>query len=282
MKRKEKQKPPKKEGFFKQLQNEFKRHKTTFIIYMVLRSLVILIGIRLFILGKYESVFLCLCTLVMFLIPAFVQKTFKVELPSLLEGIVLFFIFAAEIMGEIGDYYVKYAFWDTMLHTTTGFLAAAMGLSLINILNNSERVQLHLSPLFVALVSFCFSMTIGVLWEFFEFSADMLLRTDMQKDTVITGISSVLLNPEPVNVAVKINNITETMVNGEVLNVNGYLDIGLIDTMKDMFVNFIGAVVFSVFGYFYAKHPGKGTGSRIVEGLRMRRRTNQDDAEKIE
>lgn len=280
MKKQKENKQPRREGFVKQLQNEFKRHKATFIIYMVLRTLVILGGVRLFFLEKYESVFLCGCTLLLFLVPAFVQKTFRVELPSLLEVIVLFFIFAEEILGEIGDYYVKFAFWDTMLHITTGFLAAAVGLSLINILNNSERVKLKLSPLFVALVSFCFSMTIGVLWEFFEFSADVLLHTDMQKDTVIYSISSVLLNPEPVNSPVIIDSITETVVNGERLNVDGYLDIGLYDTMKDMFVNFIGAVVFSIFGYFYAKHPGKGTGSRIVEGLQMRRRSNHDEHEK--
>lgn len=111
----------------------------------------------------------------------------------------------------------------------------------------------------MAIVAFCFSMTIGVLWEFFEFSADLFLHTDMQKDTILNGISSVALNPEPVNVPIRIDNITSTVVNGETLPIRGYLDIGLFDTMKDLFVNFIGAVVFSVFGFFYAKHRGKKT-----------------------
>ncbi|MBQ8551341.1 MAG: hypothetical protein IJ428_00850 [Clostridia bacterium] len=262
----------KKKNFFVQLENEFKRSKSTFILFIVLRTLVIIIGVRSVFLGNYENTFMCALTLALFLLPAFVSKTFKVELPTLLENIVLIFIFAAEVLGELGDYYIKYPLWDTMLHTTTGFLAAAMGLSLIDILNRSERIKFNLSPLFVALVSFCFSMTIGVLWEFFEFGADMFLQTDMQKDTIVTAISSVALNPEATNTAIKISGITETAINGQPLGIEGYLDIGLYDTMKDMFVNFIGAVVFSVFGYFYTKYTGKNRSAGIVDGLRIRRR----------
>lgn len=169
-------------SFYRNLLEEFHKDKSTFIIYITLRTLVILIAVLQFLNGNYENAMLCVFTLLLFLIPAFVQATFRVELPSALEIIVLFFIFAAEILGEINDYYVKYAFWDTMLHTANGFLAAAVGLSLIDILNKSERVQLSLSPLFVALTSFCFSMTIGVLWEFFEFGMDYFFLTDMQKD----------------------------------------------------------------------------------------------------
>ncbi|MBE6611419.1 MAG: hypothetical protein E7632_02900 [Ruminococcaceae bacterium] len=272
-----KEKKAKKPSFWRQLSNEFRRSKSTFILFIVLRTLVILVGIRQLFIGNYENVFLCVLTLALFLVPAFIEKTFRVVVPSLLEKVVLIFIFAAEIMGEIGDYYVNYPLWDTMLHTTTGFLAAAVGLSLIDILNRSERFKFYLSPLFVALVSFCFSMTIGVLWEFLEFGADMLLQTDMQKDTVVTSISSVLLNPAMTNTAVKITGITETAVNGEVLGISGYLDIGLFDTMKDMFVNFIGAVVFSVFGFFYAKYTGTNKSAPIVDGLRLRRREEEDE-----
>lgn len=267
-----KEKKTKKPGFWRQLTNEFRRNKSTFILFIVLRTIVIAVGVRALFLGNYENAFTCVLALALFMVPPFVSKTFKVELPSLLEKVVLIFIFAAEIMGEIGDYYIKYPIWDTALHTVTGFLAAAMGLSLIDILNRSERVKFNLSPLFVAIVSFCFSMTIGVLWEFFEFGADMLLKTDMQKDTVVNMISSVALNPDATNTAVKISGITETAVNGQVLGVTGYLDIGLFDTMKDMFVNFIGAVVFSLFGYFYAKYRGRSKSARIVDGLKLRKK----------
>ena len=145
-----------------------------------------------------------------------------------------------------------------MLHTMNGFLAAAIGFSLVNLLNEDSRLSFNLSPFFVAIVAFCFSMTIGVLWEFFEFFMDMNFATDMQKDTVIHSINSVMLNPDFVNSPYHIRGITSTVVNGQDLGINGYLDIGLIDTMKDLFVNFIGAVVFSIIGYFYIKYKGKG------------------------
>ena len=263
-----KKKPEKKPGLYRQLIDEIKENKSTFVIFVILRILVIIVGVRQFFVGNYENVFLCAATLVLFMVPAFIEKLFKVHLPSILEIVVLVFIFAAEILGEISDYYVKFAFWDTMLHVTTGFLAAAVGLSLIDILNRSTRIGLSLSPLFVALVSFCFSMTIGVLWEFFEFGADVLFLTDMQKDTVVTNISSVLLNPEPINKSIIIKDITETVVNGQSLGINGYLDIGLYDTMKDLFVNFVGAVTFSLFGFFYTKYSGR-RGKKLVEGLKI-------------
>lgn len=275
MSKEKKKKPDKKPGLYRQLIDEIKKSKLTFIIFVILRTLVILVGVRQFFIGNYEYVFLCAATLVLFMVPVFIERLFKVRLPSTLEIIVLVFIFAAEILGEINDYYVKFALWDTMLHVTTGFLAAAVGLSLIDLLNRSQRIGLSLSPLFVALVSFCFSMTIGVLWEFFEFSADCLLLTDMQKDTVVTNISSVLLNPEPVNKSIIIRDITDTVVNGQSLGINGYLDIGLYDTMKDLFVNFIGAVTFSLFGFFYTKYSGR-KGKKLVEGLKITK-----DLEKI-
>lgn len=263
---------PKKAGFFRQLENEFRNSKSTFILFVILRTLVILAGIRALFIGSYESAFLCVLTLALMLIPAFVSKTFHVKLPTPLENIVLIFIFAAEILGEINDYYIKFPIWDTALHTITGFLAAAVGLSLIDLLNRSEKIRFDLSPFFVALMSFCFSMTIGVMWEFLEFGADAILQTDMQKDTIISSISSVALNPDATNTAVKITGITDTAVNSTSLGIKGYLDIGLIDTMKDMFVNFIGAVVFSVFGYFYTKYSGKNRSAGVVDGLRIKRK----------
>ena len=117
----------------------------------------------------------------------------------------------------------------------------------------------NLSPLFVAMVAFCFSMTIGVLWEFVEYFADNVLLLDMQKDTVIHTIRSVALDPTATNTVVSIEGITDVVVNGQSLGLGGYLDIGLHDTMEDLLVNFIGAVVFCTFGFFYLKGRGKGT-----------------------
>ena len=110
----------------------------------------------------------------------------------------------------------------------------------------------------MALAAFCFSMTVGVLWEFFEFGMDRVFHLDMQKDTVVQSITSVMLDPTNSNTPITIDGIHSVAVNGTDLGFDGYLDIGLYDTMEDLFVNFIGAVTFSVIGYFYIKHRGKG------------------------
>lgn len=202
----------------------------------------------------------------------------KIELPTTLEIIILVFIFAAEILGEIREFYIVFPFWDTVLHTLNGFLAAAIGFSLVDLLNRSERMVFKLSPLFTAIVAFCFSMTIGVIWEFFEFGMDHILGFDMQKDTIIHTIRSVMLDPAGGNNVAEIGNITSVVVQGKDLGLGGYLDIGLIDTMKDLMVNFIGAVVFSVIGYFYVKNRGRG---RVVGRFVPRKKKAERDFLKI-
>lgn len=240
------------------LKMEIREHKSSFIVYVTLRALVILVMILQIFNRNYEGVFYCILTLILLMIPSFIQMELKIELPTILEIFILIFIFAAEILGEIGSYYTKVANWDTMLHTINGFLAAAIGFSLVDILNRNEKVKVQLSPLFMAVVAFCFSMTIGVMWEFWECGMDLFLGMDMQKDTIVHSISTVMLEPTGGNRVVHIDNIKNTAVNGMELGLGGYLDIGLIDTMKDLFVNFIGAVVFSIIGFFYVKQRGKG------------------------
>lgn len=260
------------------LSMELREHRSSFIVYFTLRALVILMLVLQLLNRNYENVFLCVLTLFLLVIPSFVQVTFKVEFPTTLEIILLVFIFAAEILGEISEFYLMFPSWDTVLHTVNGFLAAAIGLSLVDLLNRSEKVVFQLSPLFTAIVAFCFSMTIGVIWEFFEFGMDMFFGLDMQKDTVIHVIRSVTLDPMEKNVPYTIADITETVVNGKELGVGGYLDIGLIDTMQDLIVNFIGAFVFSVFGYFYVKNRGKGS---MVGRFIPRRKAKDRDFLKI-
>lgn len=242
----------------KALDMELREHRSSFIVYFVLRFLVIVTMILQFLNGNYENFFLCILTLILLIMPSLIQVTLKIELPTVLESLILIFIFSAEILGEIREYYIMIPMWDTILHTINGFLAAAIGLSMVDLLNRSDRMTFQLSPLFTAIVAFCFSMTIGVVWEFFEFGMDMIFGMDMQKDTVIQAIRSVTLNPDGRNIVTVIDPIRSVVVNGKDLGIGGYLDIGLIDTMKDLIVNFIGAVVFSVFGYVYVKNRGKG------------------------
>ena len=268
--------------FYRSLIEEFRKDRLSFVLYIALRTIVTVIGVFQFARGNYENAFLCAFTLVLFLLPPFVQKTFNVELPTALEIIVLIFIFAAQILGELAEYYVKVPLWDTMLHTSTGFLAAAIGLSLIRgspmaLLARSHRWLTWRGPLFVALVSFCFSMSVGVLWEFFEFAMDVLFKTDMQKDSILHGISSVALHPDGKNIPVLLENITKVTVNGKALGLGGYLDIGLYDTMKDLVVNFLGAIVFSVIGYFYTKYPSGGRGAKVISRLKITKRAEKKE-----
>ena len=256
------------------LHMELREHKSSFIVYFTLRFLVIVMMILQLMNRNYENVFLCVLTLMLLVIPSLVQITFKVELPTVLEIVILVFIFAAEILGEISEFYLLFPFWDTVLHTINGFLAAAIGFSLVDLLNRSENAVFSLSPLFMAIVAFCFSMTIGVLWEFFEFGMDQIAGFDMQKDTVIHTIRSVTLDPEGRNVPYVIDCITSTAVNGTELGLGGYLDIGLIDTMQDLIVNFIGAFIFSVIGFFFVKNRGNG---KVASGFIPRRKDEDRD-----
>ncbi|MCF2679802.1 hypothetical protein JQM69_03655 [Faecalicatena contorta] len=258
----------------KAMHMELREHRSSFIVYVVLRALVILMMILQIFNRNYENVFLCILTLLLLLMPSFIQLNLKIELPTPLEITILLFIFAAEILGEIQAYYIRFPFWDTVLHTINGFLMAAIGFALVDILNRSEKFSFQLSPVFLAIVAFCFSMTIGVLWEFFECGMDQFFGLDMQKDTIVNSISSVMLDPTNSNVPVTIENIDDVVVNGKSLGLGGYLDIGLLDTMKDLFVNFIGAVVFSVIGFFYVKNRGKG---KFANGLIPRLKTKDAD-----
>ncbi len=246
-----------KRNFRQAMARELREHRSSFIVFYTLRILVLVALVRQIMLHNYEGAFFCVLTIVLLYIPSWLQVKLHIELPPPLEITILCFIFAAEILGEVNAFYVNVPNWDTMLHTLNGFLAAAVGFSMVLLLNDDERLTFDLSPFFLALVAFCFSMTIGVLWEFFEFGMDYFFHTDMQKDTVINSIYTVALDPTRTNKVVAVKGIQDVVINGESLGLGGYLDIGIIDTMKDLFVNFIGAVVFSVTGFFYARSKGE-------------------------
>ncbi len=241
---------------------EAKKRPLVFAVYCIVRLIVIVSLVAALLRRDFESAFTCVLVLVLFLIPLFLERSLAIKLPTTLEIIILLFIFAAEILGELQCYFIQYPNWDTMLHTTSGFLCAAVGFSLIDILNRDSKIKFSLSPVYVAVVAFCFSMTIGVLWEFFEFGADRVLGLDMQKDTVVHTITSVSLDETMQNKPVTISDIHSVQVDGQDLGLDGYLDIGLYDTMEDLFVNFIGAVTFSIIGFFYLKQRGKGRFAR--------------------
>lgn len=240
-----------------------KKYKETgeieLLVYIVLRFLVIVCMVLEIAKQEWNNAFLCLLTLILFTFPTMIEDRLKIRFPTVLESFMYVFIFLAEILGEINNFYGIIPYWDTFLHTINGFLAAGVGFSLIDLLNENSK-NINLSPFFVAIVSICFSMTIGVLWEFFEYGVDKYLRLDMQKDKVITSIQSTLLDPDNKNKAIVINNIksTEIITDDEVIVIEGgYLDVGLNDTMDDLLVNFIGAIGFSTIGFLYIKNRDK-------------------------
>lgn len=246
----------------------FQDKKVVLPVYIVLRFLVLATLVWQLAERNYENAFICVLTLILFVLPSIIERRLHIDLPDTLEIIILLFIFAADILGEIQEYYVLVPHWDTVLHTINGFLFAAIGFSIVNIFNEDKSISMTLSPFYMAVAAFCFSMTIGVLWEFFEWGADLLLGFDMQKDTVIHGISSVMLHPQGRNDPYALHEIRDVIVvlsdgSHVALELGGYLDIGLQDTMKDLLVNLIGAAAFSVIGYFYVKTKGQGKIARM-------------------
>lgn len=239
------------------LRRKRKEEPAAFWTYIVLRFIVILILIRCILRADIESAFVCLLVLVIYTLPQLVEDKLNIDIPTALEVIIFVFVFAAEILGELRAYFIKYSNWDTILHTSSGFLWAAVGFSLVDLLNRSDNVKVQLSPGYLAITAFCFSMTIGVLWEFIELSADKLFLLDMQKDTIVNQISSVSLDPTNSNISITVKDIQDVILvtgSGDIpLGLGGFLDIGLYDTMEDLFVNFVGAVVFSVVAFFECK-----------------------------
>lgn len=246
------------------MKEEIKEQPVLFALYVVLRLIVVAVLVLCVLDKRYDYALLCGLVIVLLLIPAFLERRLAIDIPNVLEGIILLFIFAAEILGEIGSFYVHIAFWDTMLHTLWGFLAAGIGFALVDILNRSESSRLNLSPLYMAVMAFCFSMTMGALWELFEYSMDTFFGFDMQKDTFVSALSSVALDPANNNNPIYIGGIESmqlVLADGSVVNVaNGYLDIGIHDTMEDLFVNLIGATTFAIIGFAYVKNRDRKNG----------------------
>ena len=245
------------------LKKAWHEKRSVTMVYILLRTSVVLVMLAQIFNHNFENVFLCVLTLILFMLPSTLERKLDLDLPNTLEIIILLFIYAAEILGEIGAYYVTFPYWDTVLHTLNGFLCAAIGFSILDILNRHNDGRFHLSPLYLAIMSFCFSMTVGVIWEFFECTMDQLFFLDMQKDAVVSAIGSIMLDPTGGNTPIVLKNITDVIVvqadgTQTALGLGGYLDIGLLDTMEDLFVNFIGALTFSIIGYFYVRSRGKG------------------------
>ncbi len=205
---------------------------------------------------RWNRVFTGTLTLFLLLLPPLAEQNFRIHLPTTLEILAYMFVFCAGVLGEIAGFYERFAWWDDILHACNGFMFAAFGFCLVALTERSRKKSRSYPPFLITFVAFCFSMTVGALWELFEYSVDMLLHTDMQKDTQLTGIHTVTL---PNGTGERVTHITEiasTVIvtkGGERVEISGYLDIGLADTMVDLAVNLAGTLLFCVIGYFYLK-----------------------------
>jgi len=167
--------------------------------------------------------FQCILGIVGFFLPNIISKKTKIVIPSKMYIAYILFLYGAVFLGEVRNYYYRVPHWDTILHTFSGAMFGALGFSFVNILNKNEKVHVKLSPLFVAIFSFLFAVTLGVMWEIFEFAVDGALGVNMQKFALENG----------------------TLLSGR---------LAVIDTMQDLIVDSIGAFVMSVIGYISLKY----------------------------
>lgn len=197
---------------------------------------------------QVDKLLLAVATPFMILVPKMIERIFRcrISLPVYLFGL---FYAIGPMLGHCYNLYYTIPWWDKMLHISGGVMFAFLGLFLFEKYIGKDKEKKMMTAIF----ALCFSMAIAVLWEFCEFGADTFFGMDMQDDTVITHINSYLLD-EGIGVAGSIQNIEEVIVNGQGLPVKGYIDIGLIDTMLDMLLETVGAVVVAI---IYMASKGK-------------------------
>lgn len=178
----------------------------------------------------------CVLGVLAMFLPSILHKRAHLIIPSNMLVVYAVFLYCAIFLGEVRRFYYIVPHWDTILHTFSGAMLGALGFSFITFLNKTERIPVNLSPAFIAVFTFCFGITLGVLWEFYEFICDGVLQTNMQKFALESG--------EPLL--------------GRA---------ALLDTMKDLFVDAAGAIVISIIGYISLKFK-KGW----IDGLLLKRK----------
>lgn len=184
-------------------------------------------------LGRWLQLLVVLAVMGLTLLPLALSRRFAVHIPPQFQVLVIAFVFAALFLGEVRGYYTRYWWWDIALHTSSGVLLGILGFLLVYVFNEDERIDLHLSPGFVALFAFVFALAIGTVWEIFEFSMDRLAGTTMQKP--MFGDAS-----------------------------------GLTDTMWDLIVDALGALAVALYGRRYLRRGQRSMLRDLIEGFLSR------------
>jgi len=165
----------------------------------------------------------CILGMVIMFLPSMLERRWRIDIPGFMHIVFVVFLYAAIYLGEVRSFYYKVPHWDTVLHAFSSSMIGALGFSVVKLLNDSEKVNINLSPVFVAVFAFSFALSIGALWEIYEFSFDKLLGLNMQKFAFEDGTPMV-----------------------------GRL--ALSDTMKDLIVDALGALATSIMGFISLKY----------------------------
>lgn len=246
---------------------QYNESKISFWAYIIFNILTFATLIYSLVIGEYINCFYCLLAFFFLCLPPAFERVHNAYLPPLFEVVIMIFIFSFAILGESFSFMTRIPWWDTMLHTFYGFVFAALGFSLIEILNDDSELKFKLSPGYICLSTIGITTLFGVLWEFFEFFADHLLGKDMQKDFIVKSFQSTFLDPSDSMHPFAVSNIKSTIINyadGQTLTINGYLDIGITDTIKDLAVAFIGSFVFCIFLLAYLKTNGNNKVAKLL------------------
>lgn len=193
--------------------------------------------------GEGERILLCLATFVLLLLPMAAERVFHCRLSLSLYLLCLFYAIGA-MLGHSWKFYYLLPGWDKLLHLIGGVVFAILGIYLPSLIlkKNPE------SPLMTALFALCFSIAVSAVWEFFEYGMDSFFAMDMQNDAIVHSIHSYMLG-DGLGVSGSIEQIDAVLINGRELGLGGYLDIGLIDTMNDMLLESLGALVYVLIYY---------------------------------
>ena len=174
----------------------------------------------------FNHIFQCVGALVILNIPLFISKKFRCYIPNFITITLYVFAFAHFVLGEIYRAYDHVFLYDKILHTTGGVIFAILSFSVIWLLNNSESKKIKLSPFFIVLFTFCFTMTVEYVWELVEFAADRLFGANMQRWQ---------------------DGLTQ-LPDGSYVTSPAYGS-GLKDTMTDMIVNVLGCLAVCIVAY---------------------------------
>lgn len=207
-----------------------------FITLFILLSLIVALVIE-FINNNWEFFFVTVLSIFLCLLPFLFQRRYRIYLPSEVQLTIVLFIYAGVFLGEVQNFFVKYWWWDSFLHVFSGFAMALIAFGIMYVLYKTEKIKT--SIVFISVIIFSLSISIGVIWEIFEFGVDHYFETNMQRAR---------------------NLCPET----------GFCDtrLGVVDTMKDFILNSIGALFASILGYIYLKKGEHFLLNRIVNKFR--------------